>query len=300
MANPRIEVKGEDAPASAPIDVTQTPEFQAALQREVAKAVSANFDAFRDQVKAAAPDLTPNSLAGMGADGMQAMFRQLALAIAEVSDQGVGMGQKVRIAPEVLAKRDQAKVRMIDAITATRARIKGLRETGRREDAMRATPRYRAMAKLYLNERLINPFRIDPATRMPVPVEFYWDGAPGDAMRPLNEAALEIFGHYRDWIGGIDAGKAAEAWMTANGLVIAVGSRPIPQTAALRNSVRPDFGDVQLQSNEEFADKGFGDMLSVDEGPMSASDPRRTEMHILGTLAAPAKQNGPSEAMRGF
>lgn len=297
MSEP-VKRKDQGAPEAQPAaDVTQTPEFQQALQREVAKAVAANFDAFKAQMTAVAPGVAPATVEGLNVDGFQSLFRQLALSIAEVSDQGSGRAK--RIPPEVLAAREEARQRMGAAIMRMRARRDELLRAGRREEAARATPRYRAMAKLFLNERLIDPFRIDLATKLPVPVEFYWDAAPGVAMRPLNEAALEIFNHYRDWIGGVDATAAAEAWVTARGNVMVVSSsRPAPETAMLRQRVQPDFGEVELQAADQFRDPNFDAMLSIDEGPLSASDPRRTEVPVFGTLSPPVKVGQAGDVFR--
>ena len=190
---------------------------------------------------------------------------------------------------------------MRDAIIAMRKRVRDLREAGRKADAWRATPRYRAQAKLWLNDRLIDPFRIDLATRLPVPVEFYWEGAPGQAMRPLNESALEIFGHYRDWIGGVDAKAMPEAWVTANGVVVTVGARAAPQTAMLRRHLEPDLEGMELEASEDHRNPEFDSALAIDDGsPYAQYDPRRKETNILGTIAPTAKLGNQPEHGRGF
>ena len=84
-----INVQSDD-PVESANDVTATPEFQAALQREVQKAVAANFDAFQAKVRESAPQLTPPDVQGLNADSFQAIFRQMALSIAEVNDIGMG------------------------------------------------------------------------------------------------------------------------------------------------------------------------------------------------------------------
>ena len=157
----------------------ETPAFEAA----VAAAVDARMDAFFAQMKdrPAAPE-----------GDAQSLFRQMALAIAEISDQGTN---RKRVAPEVLAARAAAHERMVAAIMEAK-------RAHEREGAER--PKYRAIGKMYLNERFIEPFVVDPATKRPKPVEFRWSGVPNEVMRPINGPAEKIYKHFLSSIGSVD------------------------------------------------------------------------------------------------
>jgi hypothetical protein len=225
-------------------------DFEAA----VAAAVEAKMAAFLEEFKQR-PALNDGDALSL--------FRQMGLAIAEISDQGTN---RKRVAPEVLAARAKAHQRMVDAILEAK-------RAHEQEGAER--PKYRAIGKMYLNERFIEPFVIDPATKRPKPVEFRWSGAPNELMRPLNAQAKEIFGHYLESLGSVVKEEAATpVWVTAGGLVIE-GEGP------LSKSGRKGF------TNNSF--EGFGDDLEV-MSP-NASDPTKPWVNVLGTVAAPAKQN---------
>jgi hypothetical protein len=228
------------------------PDFEAA----VAAAVDARMEAFFERIakqQGAAP----------AAEGdAQTLFRQMALAIAEISDQG---SNRKRVAPEVLAARAKAHERMVEAILEA----KRAHEEGRAE-----RPKYRAIGKMYLNERFIEPFVVDPVTKRPRSVEFRWSGVPNEVMRPLNKPAEEIFKHYLASLGSVvKEDVATPMWITAGGLVIE-GEGPISKSGRKRSG--QDFGD-------------FGEDLEVDQP--NASDPTKPWINVLGTVAAPARQN---------
>jgi len=165
----------------------------------------------------------------------------------------------------VLAARAAAHERMVAAILEA----KRAHEEGRGE-----RPKYRAIGKMYLNERFIEPFVVDPATKRPKSVEFRWSGVPNEVMRPLNKPAEEIFKHFLASIGSVvKEDVATPMWITAGGLVIE-GEGPVSKSGRKRSG--RDFD-------------GFGDDFEVEQP--NASDPTKPWINVLGTVAAPARQN---------
>lgn len=292
--------KDEDKPLPE-FDVTKTPEFQAALNEAVGKALADALGPLKGQIEAARHGDVVD--AGTVDSGTENMLQRLAHLIADVGDQGSGRPQ--RLPPEVMARREDARKRMFKALDDMRARFKSLTEAGRKGEAHKATPRYRIMTKTCLNEVVYEPFRMDMASRQPVPVELYWTGPPNQAMRPINEAALEIFGHYRDWIGGIDTSTAKPGFISPKGVVILVGERYSPPVSAMqKNGFQPDFGD--LETEERVDSRGDGQFFENEVEVVSGGgygahgtvDPRARQVNVLGTLAAPAVQNQPSDVTR--
>lgn len=241
----------EKAQPPRPADFIGTPEFAEA----VSAAVSAQMAPVME--KLAAMNMSPVP----GDEGAQSLFRQMALAIAEISDQGTN---RKRVAPEVLAARAAAHDRMVKAILAA----KGEHE----RDPKVQRPLYRAIGKMYLNERFIEPFVMDPATKKAKSVEFYWSGVPNEVMRPVNPVAEEIFGHFLESIGSVAREKSpTPVWVTAGGLVIK-GEGP-QRRSPMSEGRSPVFDDLEI----------------VDE--FNASDPTKQNINVLGTIAAPARQN---------
>lgn len=244
-------------------DLTQSPEFVAA----VAAATQAAVD------KAMAPIM--ENLAKIGAApaapggaeyDAKTLFSQMALAIAEISDQGTN---RKRVAPEILAQRARSHALMIEAII----------EAKRAHDEDREErPLYRAIGKMYLNERFIEPFTLDPATKKPVPVELYWSGVPNEVMRPLNSAAERIYAHFRDSIGSVNkVQEQTETWISAGGLVIK-GEGP----------ARRSVGGMDEAGRPAPSLPSFDDDLSIAGGQ---SDPTKPFINVLGSVAPSARQN---------
>ena len=234
------------AAVPSPVIATDSPEFQAA----VAKAAA---DAVREMLAA-----TKSPTAGVD-DATTAMLRQLALSIAEVSDQGT---QRKRVAPEILEQRRIARDKMIDRITLAREN--------------KEKPEYTAISKLYLNERLIQPFVQDPNTKKAVPVTFTWTGEPSDGMRPANAVAREIYALFRESRGSVEKVKGTDNrpyWMTPAGLVVK-GDPPPKREMAIAGAVF----DADLE-------------VAGEEQAHNQNDPNAEFVHVLGTIADPARQN---------
>ncbi len=186
-----------------------------------------------------------------GNDVATELFSKMALSIAEISDQGT---QRKRVAPEILAAREAARKR-------AQARITLARENGEK-------PEYRVISKIYFNERFIEPFRLGD-DKKPVHNEIVWTGMPNEALVPINDVAKEIFEEYRASIGSTSRLATTDnrsVWVTASGLVVK-GDAPARRFVA---SPEP-----------------FSDDLAV----KMPNDPTAPEVRVLGTVAAPARQN---------
>lgn len=229
---------------------TQTDEFQSA----VAIAARAEVDKLRQELMAVAGGASVPTSAPIG--GIEDMMRHLALGIAEVADQGTS---RKRVAPELLAQRAAAAKRCHDLLYKAR-------DEGRKGE-------YRLIAKTYLNERLLDPYRVDAGTKQPVPVEIIWSGMPNEAMLPINDTGREIFAEYKLSIGSIEKVEMADSrpfWVTAGGLVVK-GEAPARRHVMAENPHElPDFED--------------------ELGLKDVNDPRARTVAILGTVHAPARR----------
>ena len=233
---------------SAPAPFTETEEFKAAVAESVKRLLPEVIKQVQAPL-ASTPDAATTDL-----------FQRLALSIAEISDQGT---QRKRVAPEVLAQREAAWKRMVALIQEARA-------SGQK-------PEYKAIAKLYLNERMIEPFVQDPATKLPVAVTFTWTGEPNDGMRPLNDIAKKIFAEFRASRGSVELTSKEDTrpyWMTPAGLVV---KGDPPPRREMKVDTRTDFVD----------DLSVGDEVPAPD----QNDPNAPFVHVLGTVAAPAMQN---------
>lgn len=212
-------------------------EVEAIVEAKVAKAVEKILGTLN----------TAREGAGTTAQGGDMQFAQgLALAIANLANQG--QNAKVYVDPAVLAERAEARERMTDAIIAAQAENR--------------LGRYQLRSKVFLNERLIEPFWMDKQTSRPTEIE--WSGVPSEAMVPLNETAKEIHKLFLASIGSktdlyTPDGKAK---LTPRGHVVIHG-RP----AAARATA-----------------PGYTDSLNLPSG--------RTPdglLHVLGTVVAPVQ-----------
>jgi len=241
-----------EASAPAPVVDTTSPEFQAAVAA-----------AARDAAKQAVAELlaaAPRSSAG----DPEGLIERLAMSIAELNDQGAG---RKRVAPEVLQRRAQHLARAAEIITEARR----LHQDGKLSEM----PRYKLIAKVYLNERFLEPWTKDNVTKKQKQTEIYWLGMPNDAMRPVNQLAEQIYREYREGMGGASVASDKtippvvpdkRTYLTPSGLVV-VGEAP----ASLQAHGRVDFKDE----------------LDL---PSDPHDPNAEFINVLGTVHAPARQ----------
>lgn len=117
-------------------------------------------------------------------DGDASFARQLATAIGEISDQG----SKVRrVSPAELEKRRIARERMEDMLIAARA------------DG--TVPEYELSAAVYLDEQLVAPTYVD-RQHIQRRTQIAWPKVPNEHMRPISNAAKNIFAAFMESIGG--------------------------------------------------------------------------------------------------
>lgn len=248
--------EAETAPTTT-VD-TSSPEFQAAVAAATEQVIR--------QLGHAAP-------AKGDADG-EDFVKRLALSIAELSDQGT---QRKRVAPEILAKRAEARDRMFELLIANRRKVKEDREAGKTPEL----PHYKVINKTYLNETFVEPFRVDLVTKAAVPTEIYWEGAPNECMRPLNAVATPIFEEFVKSIGGSAAYKAKNSAFAPDNRDFSVTPAGLV-VRGLNASAKRTVGNL----GDPIADP-FADSLSVKQ----AHDPSQEFVRVLGTVAEPARQN---------
>lgn len=258
IETPTVEKAGKNKGGRPPKDFTKTAEFHDAVAVATQRAVAAALD---DIVPRLAASVAVSKGAEVVDEGHVGLARQLAMSIAEVADQGTN---RKRVSPEVLAKREQHRVRMFELLLRYRAE-------GRTMD-------YRVVRETYLNETLVRPFRTDSASKSIVPQDISWTGVPNDCMRPLNQNAQDVFDEFMGWMG--DPALAAKPnndglTVTQNGLVV----------KGLTASRRP-IGNLQ-DTVPSPGKSPFEAALSVN----APNDPRATEVRVLGTIAPPARQN---------
>jgi hypothetical protein len=192
----------------------------------------------------------------------------MALAIAEISDQG---SNRKRVAPAILAEREASYRRCVALVTEAQHKVKQAREKGDKAAETKWLPEYRLIAKVALNERLIEPFRRMPDKTVAAN-EIVWTGIPNEAMRPINTIAERIYAEFKGWIGMTDKLATADNRphiVTAGGLVVK-GDPP---------KRREGFSEDVPRFNDDLEIKH------------DINDPSAPFVHVLGTIASPAKQN---------
>lgn len=265
--------KGGRPPKEIDVEkVLASPQGIAAVQAAAEKAVEAAIPQIAASLASAR---NANPLAQAEADGDMDFVRKLALAIGEISDQGT---QRKRVAPEILAKRAVARERMIELLIKARA------------DGFE--PHYRIIAKTYLAETMVEPYRVNPNTKAAEPTEIWWDGIPNQCMFPLDERTTLIFNAYMESVGGL-----AVPDKTHDGRAFIPDSRPVvvtPNGLTVKGggNIRRQVGGL----SDSHSPNGPGNKLRMREG----TDPNATEVRVLGTVMAPAKvQNVQGQNLQG-
>jgi hypothetical protein len=240
-------------------NITETPEFKAALDAALAKAVP---EIVAQIAKQGAP-------IGAGSnEEATALFSKMALAIAEISDQG---SNRKRVAPEVLAQRAAAKERCIRLIDDAREHVLEARRQKDGKVEAKWLPEYRVVAKIYFNERFIEPFKRLPDKTI-ASNEIVWTGIPNEALRPINDIAKKIYAEFRLSIGSTEKLATSDnrpVYITAQGLV--VKGDPPKRREGLTQELPAFAEEMDLKHDN--------------------NDPSAPFINVLGTIAAPAKQN---------
>jgi len=248
--------------------IAETPEFQKAVAEAAAKAAAA-----------AVAEIMKGNAAPVTADAAtKSLFSEMALAIAQMNNQGTSRAKPV--APEVMQQRLAAAEKATALLAEIHHNLKKARESGDAKRTAEWSPEYRVVAKVYFNERMIEPFRKAEARGAPpIPQEIVWTGMPNDALRPLNVIAEKLYDLYRESVGAAPRLKAVSG---PNGGQVAQDSRPYwmtPGGLVVKGDPPPK---AFVASQHEFKD---------DLGVRDNDDPSAPFVHVLGTIANPARRN---------
>lgn len=265
-------------PEETMVDAEMTSvEFQLAVQAEVQRQIAGVMAKFSVN-----EPITVGGGLGGGPEeaGLKDLFRQMAMSIAEVGDQGSG---RRRVAPAVMAARSAAKDRMTSSITKFMDIVRAAQARNDRRTVELNYPHYRATGKMYLGDTMIEPYTVDPVTKLPKSVDIYWLGPPNPNLSPINAPAEEIYRHFCDWVGLSHEGREEKPlWISAGGLVIASNAVPAHRLAMPEGgggpALKPEFGDALMGKQEKSS--------------LNASDITKPRINVLGTLAAAATQSG--------
>jgi hypothetical protein len=256
---------GRKSRAELQAEMTQSPEFQAAVNDAVANALAS-----------IAPQLEAARTKAVTGNDVGDLMDRLAMSISELTTQGTG---KVRVSPEELQQRQKARQKMVNLIIEARAEKKVVT--------------YQLRNKVFMNEQVIEPFYMNRERRM-VPTEIDFLGIPNDVMVPVNDAAKEIFAAYRDSVGVVRGRRGVtnplpgedEIATTRAGLVVRNGAVNATMRAhgAHNGPERPEapmaaYEDVDMHDHQPLVIRSDRDKAGY------------TETNILGTLAPPARVN---------
>ena len=240
------------------IEVTERPEFKAAVDAAVKAAM-------QTLVVNLAPSVAETAAAQISSSPTAGMFdpRALAMAIAELTDQGTGMQ---RVPAEVIEARRIATARLS-------ALIRQANEIG-------VVPTYRLVAKTVLptpdGETLIEPLQRGRDNQVR-PTKIRWPMVPNLAMEPADDWAERIMAAFRELIGNqapAEVGVDTNIALTDQGHVV-VGSAI--QQRKDRAADRPNFGALVIDED--------GSAL-----PSNGGGPAYTDVRILGSIATPARE----------
>ncbi len=226
----------------------RSPEVQELIREATAKAVAQATEDLMAQM--AAKRVSEGTEDG---GGDRSLMRSLALAIAEVSDQGTN---RKRVPPAVLEARRIARERMTALIMDYAARGE--------------MPEYELTRAVYLAEELVEPTYTDRDHIMRR-TKIEWAGVPNEGMNPANEPARMIFGSFMESIGGA----------TPNVMRQAEKIQSRESTGGLKVLHKPDVREAAQVAKPRGAGvtrlgrRQTGDVI---------------ETHVLGTQAAPARQ----------
>lgn len=180
----------------------------------VAKAVDEKLAKFRDEMLAVAQPKTA------GLELLGPLMEQMGLKLADIADQNNGRTIGQRVDPDLQQRREESKKEMIALIDSAQKRG--------------AMPEYRLKGAVILDHSKIEPFYIDPATRVAKETEIQFDGIPNEQMIPIDDEAKAIYDAYRGWIGNLKKVVPEDRLgITATGVVVKNGA------VQQRREVRP-------------------------------------------------------------
>lgn len=229
----------------------RSPEVQQLIADATAKAVAAATEDLLAKLaaKREAAGTEPQT-------GDQALMRQLAMAIAEVSDPG---NQRKRVSPEVMEARREGAARMESLVLDYAAR--GI------------VPEYELTRAVYLAEELV-PATYTDRDHVQRRTRIEWPGIPNEGMVPHNEPAREIFGAFMQSIGGATKNVTRESPMLS-------GKGETGNQSGLKVLHKPEVREGSPVSKPR--NSGVTKV-----GRRQAGDVIETA--VLGTVAEPARQ----------
>lgn len=174
-----------EAPA---VPVTETPEFQQAVDATVAKAVAEAM---------ASLQATLTATKGMDA-GVKQDFNAMAMAFAEMAGQG---NKRQYVAPEVMEARAAARRKLNALIEEANGRREAAIDAGNEDDELVNTPIYRLTTPQYIGDELVMPLE-KGADNIQRDTQLGWTGIPNHGMFPVNEIARRIYGLFNESVGG--------------------------------------------------------------------------------------------------
>lgn len=260
-------------------DITSTPAFEMALAAKTAE-IHAQISA---EMKAEFAKILGDAKAQPSSDAgdMTAMARSIALAIAEMTNQGSG---KKTVAPAIMEARSRSHDKMVELLMAAR------------ELAQKDRPKYRLITSIWAKDRLVHPFHTIPGSKTQVPTDIYFVGVPSLGMRPINAVAKKIFAAFMGSIGNGESEVpfvVKPIWVTDSGVIIAGTA---PQTMAAHGRV------MEVDTTYDVDDAmgapgavGTGDAEDDDMSFVNQNDPRANEVYVLGTIAKPASRTQPTD-----
>jgi hypothetical protein len=254
------------------IEVTERPEFKAAVDAAVKLAM-------QSVVANLAPSVAETAAAQISSSPTAGMFdpRALAMAIAELTDQGTGMQ---RIPAEITEARRIATARLRALLIEA--------------NAEGVTPIYKLVAKTILptpdGETLIEPLQRGRDNQVRA-TKIRWPLVPNLAMEPTDT--------YSDSNGRVIAGDWAERIMAA--FRESIGNQAPAEVGVDTNIGLTDQGHVVVggaiqQRKDRAAERpNFGALVIDEDGealPSNGGGPAYTDVRVLGSIAPPARQNG--------
>lgn len=265
-----------ETPALTPAEQPQmmTAEAVAKMLDEHAARMRADFAKQLESIAAATPVNSASDLAALGP-----VFDKLGMQIAELTDQNAQVQVK-RLAPAEKQARDAAFEKMGELLTKLQSQPSS------------EWPIYMLVAKTQLNGK-DGPRIVDPIVAIGKneweQVRVRHAGIPNLAMRPANAAAKAVYREYIRYLGGSEAANkiapAPAAWMTFEGTHVIMGNG----TTSARAHGREFVADPIEIDGEDVAAARARNASELTEEMMIPNDPRRKEIHVLGTLADPAR-----------
>lgn len=215
-----------------------------------------------------------------GAD--MTMLTEFTRTITDLVNQGVNEADK-KIPPDVLAKREAGRKRMIGLIRQRNAAIRANpRDVGE-------WPEYRIIDMTFLHESWIMPAVLDPVSKTMVPNHIHFDGVPNRVMMPVNQYARAIHDAFMEWTGGngVAGVEPEDLAISPNGIIF---------RGQMSNEIRTR-NKIGTVSNTVYDEDPDVTDYKQRAGVTGAINPEASHVQILGNLHRPAVQSSSADAL---